>query len=104
MEPTQPKQNTEFDIYGALGVAGQVGCIGLILAIGALLVGLWLDQTFGGRRIFVVVCVIASVPINLYITLRITRRLIARVIPQTKSGTGFTPTKAPKADPADDQP
>jgi len=52
-----------------------------VLAVGALLVGLWLDQTFGTRRTFALICVVVSVPVNLFITLRITQMLIARVIP-----------------------
>jgi len=67
--------------YKALGLAGQAGCLAVVLAIGALLVGLWLDQTFGTRRTWALICVVVSVPVNLFVTLRITQALIARVIP-----------------------
>ena len=67
--------------FKALGLAGQAGCLAVVLAVGALLLGLWLDQIFGTRRTWALICVVVSVPVNLVITLRITQSLIARVIP-----------------------
>ncbi len=74
-------QNSTTRLYAAMGVAGQAGCLTVLLAVGALVVGVWLDQVFGTRHILVLVCVAVSVPINLVLTLRLTQRLIARVIP-----------------------
>jgi len=90
--------------YAALGVAMQAGCVTVVLILGALLVGLWIDQQFGTRRIAPLVCIVVSAPISLLIVLRITQRLIARIIPPSARPTaGFTPSK-PSADPEDDQP
>ena len=52
------------------------------MAVGALLVGLWLDQRLGTRRTWALICVVGSVPVNLVVTLFVTQRLIARIIPQ----------------------
>ena len=90
-------QNNPNPIYAALGIAGQVGIISLALAIGALLVGLWLDRTFETKRILVLICLLGSVPINLFVTLRVTQRMIARVIPPDKPKTGDAPA-AEKSD------
>lgn len=80
-------------MVAVLGLAGEAGCVSVVLAIGALLLGLWLDHVLNTRRIVAIVCVVGSVPINLFITLRLTQRLVARVIPQG-------PTAAKSAQPA----
>src|SRR5579859_5894420 len=77
MNPTNPNR-----LYAVLGLAGQAGCMTVVMAIGALLVGLWLDQRLGTRRTWALICVVGSVPINLVVTLVVTQRLIARLIPQ----------------------
>jgi hypothetical protein len=82
-------------LYAALGLSGQAGCLAVAFAIGALLLGLWLDQLLNTRHIFAIVCVVGSVPINLIITLRVTQRLIARFIPPDKSVTKTSSQKQP---------
>jgi len=86
-------------MYAALGLAGQAGCLTVVMAVGALLVGLWLDQVFGTKKILALVCVVASVPINLILTLRVTQTLIRRIIPPDKPGTasGAAKNKPDKA-------
>lgn len=73
----------------ALGIAAQAGCLTVILAVAALLLGLWLDQVLGTRRIFALICVAVSVAIALFVTLRVTQRLIARIIRPDKLKQGF---------------
>jgi hypothetical protein len=91
-------QNNPNYIYAALGLSGQAGCLAVVMAIGALLLGLWLDQVFKTRHIFAIICVVGSVPVNLIITLRVTQRLIARVMPPTKSA-----AKSPSPRPTNDE-
>src|SRR5260370_30496343 len=76
MNPTNPNR-----LYAVLGLAGQAGCMTVAMAVGALLVGLWLDQRLGTRRAWALICVVGSVPINLVVTLVVTQRLIARIVP-----------------------
>jgi hypothetical protein len=86
-------QNNPNRMYAALGLAGQAGCLAVGLAIGALVLGVWLDQTFGTRRTWALICVLVSVPVNLFITLYVTQRLIARIIPPDKPRTGADAAK-----------
>jgi hypothetical protein len=95
-------QNSTTRLYAAMGVAGQAGCLTVFFAVGALVVGVWLDQVFGTRHILVLVCVAVSVPINLVITLRLTQRLIARVIPPEKPR-GSQPSRMLPPDDDNDQ-
>ena len=91
-------QNNPNRVYAALGLAGQAGCLAVVMAVGALLIGLWLDQVFGSK-IPVLVCLVGSVPINLILTLRVTQMLIRRVIltdkPGADSGTSEAGSKKP---------
>lgn len=81
----------------ALGLAGAMGCFMALFALGSLFVGLALDPLLGGRRLAVIVCVLAGLPLNLGIAVWLTRLLIARIIPAGAKSMGFT------ANPADDQ-
>jgi hypothetical protein len=92
-------------LYAALGLAGQAGCMSVIMAVGALLVGLWLDQRLGTHRTWALICVIGSVPVNLILTLFVTQRMIARIVPQDQPlvKRSVTPSEGKNAD-SDEEP
>jgi NADH:ubiquinone oxidoreductase subunit H len=46
-------------------VTSQVGCITVVITIGALFLGLWLDAQFGTRPLLTVVLTISSLPVTL---------------------------------------
>lgn len=78
----------------------------VIMAVGALLVGLWLDQRLGTRRTWALICVVGSVPVNLIITLFVTQRLIARIVPQDQSTVkrNVTPNESTNTLDSDEEP
>jgi len=47
------------------GVAGQVGCLTLVIVLGAVLGGLWLDSYYHTRPLFTLIFLIASIPVSL---------------------------------------
>ncbi len=58
--------NNPLTTYGLVaGVVGQVGCLVLLVILGTLLLGLALDEALGTRPTFILVMLLASVPINL---------------------------------------
>ncbi|MDX1994307.1 MAG: hypothetical protein SF029_18125 [bacterium] len=63
-------------------VAGQAGCITLIIVFGALFVGLWLDSRLGQRGPCTFGTLILSVPFSLYAMLRIAVGAISLIQPQ----------------------
>jgi hypothetical protein len=65
---TPPVQST--DSLALAGVAGQAGCVTLIVVIAALVAGLWLDNQLGTRPIVTILLVLASVPVSLYLMIR----------------------------------
>jgi F0F1-type ATP synthase assembly protein I len=62
-------------------VAGQVGCLTLIIIIAALFAGLWLDKTFNSKPLFTLVLMIASVPVTLVIMFKIVTAATKRIKP-----------------------
>lgn len=45
-------------------VALQVGCLTLIIILGALIVGLWLDRTLDTLPIFLIIFLVGSMPLT----------------------------------------
>jgi ABC-type molybdate transport system permease subunit len=66
------------------GLVGQVGCVTLIIILGALFLGLWIDAQFATRPWFTIGLVIASIPVSLIIMVVVARAAISKI----KAGTG----------------
>ena len=52
------------------GMLSQIGCVTVVIVVGALLGGLWADSLFKSKPLFTVVFMIASIPVSLYIVVR----------------------------------
>ncbi len=65
-------------------VAGQVGCLTLIIIFAALIVGLFLDKYFHTRALFTIILMIGSVPINLVLMFWVVRQATSRIKPAKK--------------------
>lgn len=63
-------------------LAGQAGCVTLIIVFGALLAGLWLDAQLGQRGPCTFGLLIVSVPVSLALMLRVALSAIKRIEPQ----------------------
>ena len=60
-------------------VAGQVGCLTVFIIAVALLAGLWMDNQFGTRPLFLVGLLLASVPVTLVIMFWVVRQATSRI-------------------------
>jgi hypothetical protein len=60
-------------------VAGQAGCLTLVVIFAALFLGLWLDNLFDTRPLLTVVLMVASVPITLVLMFWMVRKTTARL-------------------------
>jgi len=56
----------------AVGVAGQIGCLLIVIVGGAVLFGLFLDQALNTRPLFIFLLLLASIPLNLWAIYRYT--------------------------------
>lgn len=61
------------------GVAGQVGCLTLIIILVAVFGGLWLDANFNTRPLFTLVLLIASIPVSLASMFFVVRAATSRI-------------------------
>jgi len=73
-------------------IAGQVGCLTLVIIFVALFAGLWLDRYFGTRPLFTIVLLIGSVPVTLFLMFRAVKAATGRIKPIQNSETRHIPT------------
>jgi F0F1-type ATP synthase assembly protein I len=64
-------------------VAGQVGCITLVIVVLALIIGLWLDSQLNTRPLFTLILMIGSVPVTLVIMFWVVRKATSRISSET---------------------
>lgn len=62
-----------------VGVAGQVGCLTLIIIMVAVFGGLWLDARFDTRPVFTIGLVILSIPVSLAIMFFVVRLATSKI-------------------------
>jgi len=60
-------------------VAGQVGCLTLVIVLAALFGGLWLDNHLGTRPMFTIGLMVLSIPITLLVMLWVVRAATSRL-------------------------
>ena len=60
-------------------VAGQVGCLTLVIVLAALIAGLWLDAQLGTKPMLTVILMIASVPVTLVLMFWLVRAATTRI-------------------------
>ncbi|MBN1231627.1 MAG: AtpZ/AtpI family protein [Anaerolineales bacterium] len=56
------------------GVLGQIGFINVVIIIGAMILGLWLDSHFDTRPVFTFILILVSVPFTIVFMLVIIRK------------------------------
>jgi uncharacterized membrane protein (DUF485 family) len=59
-------------------VAGQVGCLTVVIILVAFLAGRWLDSQFGSDTIFTIVLMVASVPVTLIVMFWVVKSITSR--------------------------
>ncbi|HEY3311891.1 MAG TPA: AtpZ/AtpI family protein [Anaerolineales bacterium] len=85
-DPKGPEKNRQQYVYNLTlaAVAGQVGCLTLVIIFGALIAGLWLDRYFATKPLFTILLMIASMPITLYLMFRVVQGATNRIRPIIK--------------------
>jgi F0F1-type ATP synthase assembly protein I len=53
------------------GLLSQVGCVTVVIVVGALLAGLWVDSLFNTRPLFTIVFLLVSIPVSVYSLVRV---------------------------------
>jgi len=76
------KKSSRFKNLGFAGVAALTGFVPLIVIIGALFIGLWLDSRIGRRGPATIVMLLLSTPVSLYVMTRIALSLVKHIQPE----------------------
>ena len=76
-------------------VAGLGGSLVLIVVIGALFGGLWLDNTLKTKPLFTLVLVMGSVPVGIFLMYRVALSVISRSVAKPKTDTSRQGEKQP---------
>lgn len=79
-------------------IAGQVGCLTLVIIFVALFAGLWLDQYLDTKPLFTIVLLIGSVPVTLFLMFRVVRAATSRIKPVQNSDKNKIPTTEEDSD------
>lgn len=61
------------------GILALTGCLNILIALGALFIGLWIDRQTGQRGIATVCLVAASVPISIFLMVRLALTLVKQL-------------------------
>lgn len=65
-------------------VAGQVGCLTLVIVLAAVLGGIWLDNHFNSRPTFTIALVLVSIPVSVIAMLVFVRAAVRRMTVSNK--------------------
>jgi F0F1-type ATP synthase assembly protein I len=79
-------------------IAGQVGCLTLVIIFIALFAGLWLDRTMETKPLFTIVLLIGSVPVTLFLMFRVVRAATSRIKPVQNPENNKIPTPEEDSD------
>jgi len=60
-------------------MVGQVGCLTLVIILGSVLGGLWLDKIFGTKPVITLVLLFAGIPVSVLAMLSVARRTLTRL-------------------------
>ena len=63
-------------------IAGQAGCLTILIVLAALFLGLWLDGFFDTKPLFTIILVIVSVPVTVITLFWVVRRMTSRYMPK----------------------
>jgi len=88
MKPQKPPAITVISNLALASMVSQVGCITVVIVVGALLLGLWLDNVLGTKPFLTIALLLLSVPVSTYSLVRIALSTAA----QFQAATGEQPT------------
>ena len=72
-------QKTKIFNLTLASVAGQVVCLTLLIVVGALFGGLWLDNRFDSKPMYTIGLLIVSIPISLGVMFFVVRLAISKI-------------------------
>lgn len=78
-KPQPTERKTKILNFTLASVAGQVGCLTLLIVIVAVLGGLWLDNYYQSKPMFTVGLLIASIPVSLAVMIVVVKFATSKI-------------------------
>ena len=85
--PDPVDRNRYLQNLSLAGVAGQVGCVTVVIVFGSLVAGIWLDRWLGTRPVLTVGLLLGSVPVTLFIMFWLVKTAVAKIQPAVPAQT-----------------
>jgi F0F1-type ATP synthase assembly protein I len=62
-----------------IALVGQVGCLTLLIVLGAVFLGMWIDSRMNSRPVGTIILVVVSVPIAIFVMLKVVRGTLRKL-------------------------
>lgn len=89
--PKQPVDRSKLLNLSVLGIATQVGCLTLVIILGFMFLGVWLDQQFGTKPWWSMGLVFGSIPVSIIVMLLVVRSATAKLKTKSEAESKRTP-------------
>jgi hypothetical protein len=81
-DKSTPDSRKELFRTALISTAGSVGCLTVIIILGAILGGIWLDNHFGTKPTWTITLALISIPLSLLVMVVTVRGIIKRIKPE----------------------
>lgn len=79
--PLPVDRSRYFQNLSLAGVAGQVGCVTVLIVFGAMFAGIWLDRWLHTRPLFTVGLLLGSVPVTIFVMYWLVKLAVSKIQP-----------------------
>ena len=81
-DKSTPDSRKELFKTALISTAGSVGCVTVVVMLGAILGGIWLDDHFGTKPTWTVTLALISIPLSVLVMILVVRAIIKRIQPE----------------------
>lgn len=81
-DKSTPKSRNELFKTALISVTGSVGCLTVLIILGAVLGGMWLDDHFGTKPTWTLTLALISIPLSVLVMVIVVRAIIKRIQPE----------------------
>lgn len=74
-----PDQKPNLSYFTLAGVAAQVGCLTLVIVLGAVFLGLWVDGLLNTKPWITIGLVLASIPVSIIVMVYVARFAASKI-------------------------
>lgn len=80
-DKSTPETRKELFRTALISTAGSVGCLTVVIILGAVLGGMWLDEHFGTKPTWTLTLALISIPLSVLVMVFVVRAIIKRIQP-----------------------